>query len=137
MVLKKIILSGLVAGIALLILSVLGLYMTIWFFPDLAIQYFDPTFNSQSDRVMLFYFHPFVISMALSWFWSRFKGILTGSFISRGIEFGIIYVLVAAFPMMWLIYSAINVSLGMVATWLLLALGQGIVTGLVFEKMNP
>jgi hypothetical protein len=38
---------------------------------------------------------------------------------------------------MWLIYSAVNVSLPMVCTWFILALAQGVVAGLVLEKMNP
>ena len=134
---KKIIIAGLVAGVILLILSVLGLYITIWFFPGLAGQYFDPAFNSGEGRVMLYYVHPFVISLALSWFWSRFKGVLTGSFLNRGIEFGLIYTLIATIPMMVLIYSAMSVSLAIVTTWFLLALVQGIVAGFVFEKMNP
>ncbi len=134
---KKILIAGLAAGVVLLILSVLGLYMTIWFFPGLAVQYFDPAFATDSDRVMLYYLHPFVISLALSWFWSRFKGVLTGSFLTRGIEFGMIYTLIAALPMMLLIYSAMNVSLIIVSTWFLLALVQGVIAGLVFEKMNP
>jgi len=134
---KKIFISGLVAGFVLLVLSVLGLYLTIWFLPDLAVQYFDPAFSTESDKIILYYIHPFVISMALSWFWSRFKGILTGSFLGRGIEFGLIYTLVATFPMMLLIYSAMSVSLAIVATWFVLALFQGIIAGLVFEKMNP
>ncbi len=134
---KKIIIAGLVAGALLLILSVLGLYMTIWFLPNLAAQYFDPAFSTESGRVMLYYIHPFIIAMALSWFWNRFKGVLTGSFISRGIEFGAIYTLIATLPMMVLIYSAMNVSLAIVATWFVLALLQGTIAGLVFEKMNP
>ena len=134
---KKIIIAGSVAGVLLLLLSVLGLYTTIWFFPGLAVQYFDPAFSADSDKVMLYYVHPFVISMALSWFWNRFKGVLTGSFMTRGIEFGLIYTLIATLPMMLLIYSAMNVSLSIVATWFLLALLQGSISGLVFEKMNP
>ena len=134
---KKVIIAGLVAGIILLILSVLGLYTTIWFFPGLATQYFDPAFNSGDGRITLYYIHPFIISLALSWFWNRFKDVLTGSFISRGIEFGVIYTLIATMPMMVLIYSAMNVSLSIVATWFVLALVQGTIAGLVFEKMNP
>jgi len=38
--------------------------------------------------------------------------------------------------MMWLIYSAINVSLLLVVSWLLFGLIQGIVAGLLLEKMN-
>jgi hypothetical protein len=134
---KKIIVSGLAAGIVLLILSVLALYGTIWLFPRLTQQYYDPAFDSQSDRVMIYYAHPFVIAMALAWFWNRFKGSLTGSFLTRGIEFGLAYALIAIFPSMWLIYSAMSVSLPMVATWLLFGLFQGVIAGLVFEKTNP
>ena len=134
---KKILISGLVAGVVLLFLSILGLLTTIGLFPNLALLYFDPAFDAQSDRAMIFYIHPFLISFALSWFWSRFKGILTGSFFTRGIEFGLIYMLVATLPMMWFIYSVIHVSLFMIATWFVLALVQGIIAGLIFEKINP
>jgi len=134
---KKIIIPGLVAGLVILILSVLGLYLTIWLLPGVAMQYFDPAFNDQASRAMLYYIHPFIIAMALSWFWNRVKGILTGSFLSRGIEFGLIYVLVATLPTMWLLYSAITVSLEMTVTWFVFGLLQGIIAGLVFERMNP
>lgn len=134
---KKIILPGLIAGLVLLLLSILGLYATIWFFPTLATQYYDPAFDTQSGRYMIYYAHPFVIALALSWFWSRSKAILRGSFLTRGIEFGVIYALVAILPVMWLIYSALNVSLPMVGTWLVFGLLQGLTAGLVFEKMNP
>lgn len=134
---KKIISSGLTAGLALLLLSVMGLYATIYLFPGVAAQYFDPAFDVPQGRFMLFYLHPFIISLALAFFWERFKQVLTGSFISRGIEFAVIYVLIATLPMMWLIYSALNISLQMVVTWFILALLQGIVAGLIFEKLNP
>lgn len=134
---KKILIAGLLSGAVLLVLSVAGLYATIKLFPGLAIEYFSPAFDSQQDRIMIYYIHPFIISLALSWFWERFKGMLKGSFVTRGIEFGLIYTVVATFPMMWLIYSALDVSLELVASWFVLALLQGIVAGLVFEKMNP
>jgi len=134
---KKIIISGLTAGVILLILSILGLYATIWFFPTVAAQYYNPSFDNQSGRYMLYYAHPFVIGLALAWFWDRFKGALKGSFLTRGIEFGLIYALVAIFPSMWLTYSALSVSLPMVATWLTFGLLQGLIAGLVFGKANP
>lgn len=134
---KTIIFPGLVAGVVLLILSVLGLYLNIWLFPDLAMQYFQPTFNEQSSRIMLYFIHPFIIAMALSWFWNRTKSKLAGSFITRGIEFGIIYTLMATFPSMWLVFSSITVSLTMVLSWFVFGLIQAIVVGLVCEKMNP
>lgn len=134
---KKIIFSGLLAGVVLLILSIGALYATIWFFPGVAAQYYDPAFDTQGGRYMIYYIHPFVIALALSWFWDRFKGVLAGSFLTRGIEFGSVYALIAILPVMWLIYSAMNVSLAMVATWWVFGLLQGLVAGLVFEKLNP
>ena len=134
---KKILTSGLIAGVVLLLLSFLGLHLTTWLFPNLTAEYFNPVFEGQRDRYLLYYLHPFIISLALSWFWARFKGLLSGSFISLGIEFGVIYVLIAIFPMMWLIYSSMNLSVTMVASWLAFALVQGIVAGLIFEKTNP
>ena len=134
---KKIILSGLVAGVVLLILSIAGLYATIWFFPGVATQYYDPAFDTQAGRGMIYYAHPFVIALALSWFWDRFRGVLTGGFLTKGMEFGLVYALIALFPVMWLIYSAMNVSLAMVGTWWVFGLFQGMFAGLVFEKLNP
>jgi hypothetical protein len=125
-----------VAGVALLALSVFGLYATIWLFPSMALQYFDPTFDTQSERAVLYFMHPFVAGLALSWFWERSKGLFKGAFLRKGIEFGFLYWLVAVFPMMWLIYSAINVSFLLVVSWLLFGLIQGIVAGLILEKMN-
>lgn len=134
---KKTIISGLVAGVIILIFSVLGLYLTIWLFPNIALQYYDPAFNEQKSRYMIYLIHPFIISFALAWLWNRCKNILTGSFLTRGIEFGLIYMIIATIPNMWLIYSAISVSLPMIITWLIFGLIQGIIAGLVFEKMNP
>ncbi len=134
---KKILVGGFISGIAMLIMSICGLYATILFFPSLAEEYFNPAFESQSSRIKFYYIHPFIISMALAWFWSRFKRVLTGSYLARGIEFGIIYVLVATFPMMWLIYSALNVSFELISTWFILALLQGLIAGLIFEKTDP
>ncbi len=134
---KKIIIGGLISGIALLILSISGLYATIFLFPSLAEEYFNPAFESQSGRVMFYYMHPFIISIALAWFWSRFKSVLTGSYLTKGIEFGFIYLMIATFPMMWLLYSALSVSMGMIITWFILAFLQGIIAGLIFEKTDP
>jgi hypothetical protein len=134
---KKTIISALAAGVILLVFSILGLYITVWFFPGIAVQYFDPAFDVQPGRFMLYCLHPFIISLALSFFWVRVRKILTGSFIPRGIEFGIMYAVIAVFPIMWMIYSAMNVSLALVTTWFVLAVVQGIIAGLVFEKVNP
>ncbi|MEP7127267.1 MAG: hypothetical protein ABI729_00305 [Chitinophagales bacterium] len=135
---KKVIISGLVAGIVMLVVSIAALYFTIMLFPNLALEYYNPAFrmNDESSSI-LYYIHPFLLGLALAWFWERFKGVLTGSFTMRGIEFGIIYSLIATLPAMLLIYSAMNVTFDLVLTWFLYGFIQSIIAGLVCEKLNP
>lgn len=134
---KKILLSGLVSSIALIVLSIAALYLTIILFPSIALEYYDPAFQSSSDRDILYYIHPVILGFGLAWFWERFKGVLTGGFTMRGIEFGIIYSLIATLPSMWIIFSAMNVSLIIVITWFVYGFVQALVAGLICEKMNP
>ncbi|HTC00481.1 MAG TPA: hypothetical protein VK705_07345 [Ferruginibacter sp.] len=134
---KKVIISGLVVGVIFLILSILIGFIISYLFPNIIMPYFDSAFSMQPDRIAFYYLHPFIIGLALSWFWTRFKETLKGSYITRGVEFGLIYAAVAVFPMMWLIYSAMSISLAFITIWFLLALLQAVIAGLIFEKMNP
>ena len=81
--------------------------------------------------------HAFIISFALSWFWDRFKGLFKGGFIIRGLEFGFVYSIVALLPVMWITFSALDITITMVISWFLYGLTQSIVAGLVFAKTNP
>ncbi|MCB0578370.1 MAG: hypothetical protein KDD10_03555, partial [Phaeodactylibacter sp.] len=77
------------------------------------------------------------LSFALAWFWSRFKAQLPGYWLLRGLKFGLAYALLATLPSMWITFSAITVSLGMVFTWFAYGLLQAVVCGWVFARMNP
>lgn len=134
---KKIIVSGLVAGIALLALSILGLYATILFFPNLAMEYFNPEFGQQSRRFMLYFIHPFIVAAALSWLWHHFKMKFGGTVLKKGLKMAMLYTLVAVLPNMWLIYSAMNVSLFLVATWFVFGVSQGIIAGVILQRIDP
>ena len=134
---KKIILSGLVAGIILFIISYGGLYLSVRFFPSLFIEYNSPLFNSDGSRDLLFYLHPFIISFTLSWFWDRFKALFKGTFILRGIEFGFVYAMVALLPVMWITFSSLDITFSIVLSWFLYGLMQAIFAGLIFAKRNP
>ena len=134
---KKIIVPGLIAGVVLFILSYGSLYLGIRFFPNLFIDYNNPLFNSDGNRDALFYMHAFVISFSLSWFWDRFKSLFHGAFILRGLEFGSVYALVALLPVMWITFSAMDVTVYMVLSWFLYGLAQAIIAGILFAKLNP
>lgn len=134
---KKVLTSGLIAGIILFIVSYGGLFLTITFFPDLFVMYNNPLFNSDGGRDVLFYLHAFIISFALSWFWQRFKGLFEGHFLLRGLEFGLVYAMVALLPVMWITFSSLDITVVMVASWFLYGLFQAILAGIIFARINP
>jgi len=134
---KKIIISGLIAGCILFVLSYGGLYLAVRFFPSIFVEYNNPLFNSDGSRDVLFYLHAFIFSFALSWFWDRFKSLFKGMFIIRGLEFGLIYSIIALLPVMWISFSALDITIPMVTSWFLYGLTQAIIAGVVFAKINP
>lgn len=134
---KRIFLSGLLAVAVLSILSYGGLFLTVQFFPSLFVDYNNPLFNSDGSRDVLFYAHAFVLSLALSWFWERFKGLFKGSFMLRGLEFGVVYALVALMPVMWITFSSLDITFPMVLSWFFYGLIQSMVAGVIFAGINP
>jgi hypothetical protein len=134
---KKILVSGLIAGCILFILSYGGLFLAVRFFPSLFTEYNNPLFNSNGSRDILFYLHAFIISFALSWFWARFKEMFKGNFTVRGLEFGFVYSIIALLPVMWISFSSLDITVTMVLSWFAYGLVQAIIAGLVFAKVNP
>jgi hypothetical protein len=78
-----------------------------------------------------------VLSFALKWFWERYKGQFTGSTIWRALEVALAYGIVALLPVLWLTFSAIDISWQMVMTWLLYGILQAFIAGIIFAKINP
>ncbi|MBK8493283.1 MAG: hypothetical protein IPL49_20975 [Saprospirales bacterium] len=134
---KKILVPGLIAGVVLLILSFAMLYGAVYLFPNLAEQYYSPVFREEGNYNWLFYIHPFILALALAWFWDRFKEQFNGSLIVRDLELGLVYTLVASLPAMLITFSALAVTVPMVLTWLLYGFVQAAIAGLIFARMNP
>lgn len=135
---KKFLIKGFVAGAVLLLLSYVALYLVVALFPGMAEQYYSPVFNLEGgEKAILYFAHPFVLSFALAWFWRRFKGLFHGPFWWRGIEMGLVYGLIATLPAMWITFSSLAVSLGLVISWLLYGVFQAIVVGIIFAKVSP
>jgi len=55
----------------------------------------------------------------------------------RGLEFGLVYSVVALLPVMWISFSALDITVTTVASWFLYGLMQAIVAGIVFARINP
>lgn len=134
---KNFLIKGFAAGAALLVLSYASLYLLVMLFPALAEQYWDTTFNFEGNKGILFFLHPFILSFALAWFWRRFKSLFHGPFWWRGMEMGLVYGLIATLPSMWMLYSAMNISLSLVLSWFVYGVLQAIIVGIIFAKISP
>ena len=135
---KKVLIAGFTAGIVLLLMSLAIFFLQVKIFPDLADQYWSDTFRwSDSSTDWMFYAHPFVVSFALKWFWERYKDLFTGSTILRAFEVALVYGVVAMVPVLWLTFSAINITFPMVLTWLAYGILQAFVAGLIFSWLYP
>ena len=135
---KRIFMSILVAGVVLLILSLLLIFLEIRFFPGLVEEYFSPVFRWSDTRTnWMFYVHPFVVAFALKWFWERYKDLFKGGDLLRAFEVALVYGIIAMVPVLWVTYSAIDISLGLVLTWLAYGVLQAFIAGYIFSKINP
>jgi hypothetical protein len=134
---KKALSTSFIAGIVLFIFSYAMIYLSIRLFPNLAEEYYGPAFRISGNKDWMFYVHPFVLSFGLKWFWERYKGLFDGNLVLRALEVALVYGLVAMIPVLWLTFSAIQVSLAMAITWLLYGIAQAFIAGLIFARFNP
>lgn len=134
---KKIILSVITSGFVLLILSAAMFFASTYFLPGITQEYLSATFRTAGPGDWLYYVHPFILSIALKWFWERYKSLFSGSLLLRALEVALVYSVVALLPVLWLTFSAIDVSLSMVLTWMLYGFIQAFAAGIVFARLNP
>ena len=134
---SKVLISWFTAGVLMLVLGIGMVYAGIYFFPKIADEYFSPVFRKAGETDWTFYIHPFILSFGLKWFWERYKGIFKGSVVMRAIEVALVYGIVALLPILWLTFSAIDVSLKMVVTWFIYGVVESFAAGVIFAKMNP
>jgi len=134
---KKVVISFIVAGLILLAFSYGILYLSVLLFPGLSQEYYSPVFATGKTRNALYFAHPFILAIAIKYFWQRFKSMLKGHFIVRGLEVGFIYALIATLPSMWIIFSSMKVSPAMAISWLVYGTLQAMITGIVYAKLNP
>lgn len=134
---KKAIIASIVAGVILLLVSLAMTYGSIAFLPGLTEEYFSPVFRPSGSLDWMFYVHPFIVSIALKWFWERYKSEFKGPLVVRAIEVALVYGIVALLPVLWMTFSAIDVSLRMIMTWFGYGFTQAFFAGLIFAKLNP
>lgn len=134
---KQILVNGIVAGIILSLIYFMALFSGIYLFPQLVEEYYNPVFNMQGNKALLYFMHPFIVSFVLAWFWHRFKSFFKGSFWLRGLELGLMYGGGAVLPYMWIIFCSFAVSFSLVISWFFYGLLQGIVVGIFYARISP
>ncbi|OGN92741.1 MAG: hypothetical protein A2Z75_08480 [Chloroflexi bacterium RBG_13_50_10] len=133
---KKIILFGLLAGLAMLVISVALSLLFNLIFPSVAAEYNNTNlFRPWSDPIMyLMLVEPFILGIILAWIFSITKDLFkTEKAWKKGIYFGLCY-WVITIPGMVMSYSSFPISLIMVKTWSISILIQSIVAGLIYAR---
>lgn len=134
---KKIIWPGLLAGVLTLISGMLINYLFM-LFPEVTVDYYNKNImRTWSDPIMsLFFLYPFVQAIILAWAWDKSKGLFQGTTLKRGVKFGFSIWLIATIPGMLVSYSSFPVSLLTIISWTISGLVVGIISGIIFAKMN-
>jgi hypothetical protein len=55
----------------------------------------------------------------------------------KALHFGLVYVLIAILPIMWITFSAMDITIAMVSSWLLYGFIQAVISGMILAKLNP
>jgi len=134
---KKIILPGLAIGLVNFLASMLVSQIFGIVFPSVAAEYLNPNlFRSNTDPLMLLFFvHPFLLAVILSWLWQKTKNIF-GVDLIGGLKFGFSYWIIATIPGMFATYTSMPYSGLMVLSWLVGGLVQAVIAGIILSKLN-
>jgi hypothetical protein len=105
-------------------------------FPALAKEYQSSLFRPWSDPLMMAYFlHPFILGVALAYFWSLFGKEIKGKVISeKAFSFAKLYFIIATIPGMFISLTSFKVSFLMVASWTLAGFIQVFLAGYIIAR---
>lgn len=135
----KFIKPGLLAGVVLLIISVIFSPILVALIPSLGVEYSNYNiFRSWQDPLISLYFvYPFVLGLVLSWVWTKVKKVIPGKTSSQKVSnFAIGYWLIAGLPGMLMTYASFQLSLAMVMTWSLSGLIDAYVASYVINRFS-
>jgi hypothetical protein len=134
---KKIVLIGLLGGLAILALGMASSQVFHMLAPSLKTEFENPNlFRPWSDPLMLLFFvHPFLLGIILAWVWSKVNTVVTGDTdVTKGVNFGVAVWLVATVPGMLISYSSFPISFLMILSWTSSAFMELIIMGILFAK---
>lgn len=134
---KKILWTGLVAGIAMMLVNMALNPVFDALFPWLKGAYMNPVFRPWQDPIMmLFFVYPILLGLGLSFVWDKTKQLFTKSACQNGINFGLIYFVVGGIPTFFINYSSFSLPFVMILTWTIMGLVNGLVAGCILARLN-
>jgi len=134
---KKILWTGLAAGIAMVIVNMALSPIFNAMIPGLKESYMNPVFRPWDDPIMmLFFLYPIALGFGLSFIWDKTKQLFTKSACQNGLNFGLIYFCVIGIPTFLINFSSFNLPLVMILTWTVMGLVNGFIAGCVLAKLN-
>lgn len=134
---KKIILSGLVSSIVMLVISFIFSYGLGFLFPSVMQEYNNSgIFRPWDDPLMyLMFVSPFIIGFVLAIIWNKIKSVFKDSPVKNGLIFGLFYCLLTISGMI-MSYSSFKVSFLMVITWTITGFIQILFGCIIISSMN-
>lgn len=135
---KRIILVGLLAGLAMLVVAMITNFLFVFLFPALIGEYNNPyLFVPWTElRFSLMYVYSFLLGILLAWVWYHVKGVIKAKgFVEKGIRFGVIYWIVSSIPGLVITYGTFPISLVMFSSWLVGCLVQVMCAGVIYAKL--
>lgn len=134
---KKIIWTGLAAGIAMAIINIALNPVLNAIFPELESAYMNPVFRPWSDPVMsLFFLYPIILGIGLAFIWDKTKTLFTKGVGRNGFNFGLIYFFVVGIPIFLINFSSFNLPFNMILCWTIMSIVNGFVAGWILAAVN-
>jgi hypothetical protein len=134
MQIKKILVAGLVAGLAIFILSMAfsSLAQWIWDFDMMEIA----GMRESDDPVMaLFFVHPWVLGFAMAILYTYCGKALEGDFLSKGACFGFLMWIVVGIPSAFLVFTSMDYPVGFTVNSVIGTLIYLLVSGILISKL--
>lgn len=128
---------GLVAGLVMLLVMLLVTFGFHMIFPQINLEYSTQMYKPSNDPLMLLFFlHPFILGLIISWVWNLTSIIMKGDELTKVINFTLTFFMITQIPGMFLTFTSMNVSLLMISSWMFSNLAQLFAGSFIISKMN-
>ncbi|MDD5148835.1 MAG: hypothetical protein PHH08_05220 [Candidatus ainarchaeum sp.] len=130
----KIVLAGILGGIAIFVISTALSYFfqAVFGYDVLSLG----GMRAVNDPVMvLFFAYPFVISFVVAILFERTRKSFGGSVVSQGLSLGLLAWLVSSIPSAFIVFSSMNYPIGFTANSLAGPLIYMIIAGIIIAKI--